>query len=243
MPEVKVDMGKALDAVLVVTESSRTESYKQDRSCILGNRFTYAVDADIRPLYDQAPFAEVVVGGDCGRGAVDCGVVVEWCSVGDGVGKLWQGNNGSGGAAAVVVARDGEWCRGSDRSGGGEHFWVRRKSFSAATGGGGRRWWWPAAGDGEEECQAATVVEVQWIAVEWWSGARLEMEWGNGGWEIMAVVAAMVVARDGEWCRGLDRSGGGEHFWVRRKSFPVATGGGGRRWWWPVAGDGEEECQ
>nr|GEW65106.1 hypothetical protein [Tanacetum cinerariifolium] len=58
MPEVKVDMGKALDDVLVVTESSRTESYKQDRSCISGNGITYAVDADIRPLYDQAPFTE-----------------------------------------------------------------------------------------------------------------------------------------------------------------------------------------
>nr|GEY21353.1 hypothetical protein [Tanacetum cinerariifolium] len=48
----------------------------------------------------------------------------------------------------VVVARGGEWCGGSDRSEGGEHFWVRQKrspeKFSggdgvvAGGGGGGR---------------------------------------------------------------------------------------------------------
>nr|GEW47927.1 hypothetical protein [Tanacetum cinerariifolium] len=58
MKEVKVDMGKALDAGLVVTESSGTESDKQDTSSRLGNGITYAMDADIRPVYDQVPFVE-----------------------------------------------------------------------------------------------------------------------------------------------------------------------------------------
>nr|GEX17153.1 hypothetical protein [Tanacetum cinerariifolium] len=48
--------------------------------------------------------------------------------------------DGSGG---VGSASEEEWCRGSVRSGGGEHFWVRRKrspeSFLAAAEGGGRR--------------------------------------------------------------------------------------------------------
>nr|GEU81808.1 putative reverse transcriptase domain-containing protein [Tanacetum cinerariifolium] len=40
--------------------------------------------------------------------------------------------------AVVVVARGGEWCGGSDRSEGGEHFWVRRKrSLEKFFGGGG----------------------------------------------------------------------------------------------------------
>ncbi|GJW47914.1 retrovirus-related pol polyprotein from transposon TNT 1-94 [Tanacetum coccineum] len=60
MQEVKVDMGKELDAGLVVTESSETESDKQDTSCRSGNDITHAVDADIRPVYDQVPFAETV---------------------------------------------------------------------------------------------------------------------------------------------------------------------------------------
>nr|GEZ03298.1 hypothetical protein [Tanacetum cinerariifolium] len=58
MQEVKVDIGKALDVGLVVTESSRTELDKQDTSSRSWNGITYAVDADIRPVYDQVPFVE-----------------------------------------------------------------------------------------------------------------------------------------------------------------------------------------
>ncbi|GKC58403.1 hypothetical protein Tco_1086001, partial [Tanacetum coccineum] len=47
--ESKVDLGKALDAGLVVIESSRTEFGKQDTSSKSGNDID-AVDADIRPV-------------------------------------------------------------------------------------------------------------------------------------------------------------------------------------------------
>ncbi|GKA83589.1 hypothetical protein Tco_0805184 [Tanacetum coccineum] len=50
MQEGKVDMGKALDAGLVVTESSETKSEKQDTSSRSGNYITHVVDADIKPL-------------------------------------------------------------------------------------------------------------------------------------------------------------------------------------------------
>ncbi|GJZ97501.1 hypothetical protein Tco_0669954 [Tanacetum coccineum] len=46
--EGDVDRGKALDADLVVTESSGTESKKHDTNINSGNYITYAVDADIR---------------------------------------------------------------------------------------------------------------------------------------------------------------------------------------------------
>ncbi|GKE99247.1 hypothetical protein Tco_0022598 [Tanacetum coccineum] len=59
MQKVKVDMGKELDVGLVVTESSETESYKQDTSSRSGNDITHVVDANIRLVYDQVPFAEV----------------------------------------------------------------------------------------------------------------------------------------------------------------------------------------
>nr|GEU39190.1 hypothetical protein [Tanacetum cinerariifolium] len=49
----KVDTSKALDASLVDTESSGTDSKKQDTSSSSGN------DADIRPIYDEEPMAEV----------------------------------------------------------------------------------------------------------------------------------------------------------------------------------------
>ncbi|GKF63422.1 hypothetical protein Tco_0186870, partial [Tanacetum coccineum] len=55
----KVDMGKILGVGLVVTESSGTESDKQNTSSRLRNDTTHAVDADIRPVNDQEPFAEV----------------------------------------------------------------------------------------------------------------------------------------------------------------------------------------
>nr|GEZ71917.1 hypothetical protein [Tanacetum cinerariifolium] len=54
----KVDTSKALDASLVDTESSRTESKEQDTSSRSGND-AHADDADIRPIYDEEPMAEV----------------------------------------------------------------------------------------------------------------------------------------------------------------------------------------
>nr|GEU85876.1 hypothetical protein [Tanacetum cinerariifolium] len=56
--EEKVDTSKALDASLVDTESSRTESKEQDISSSSGND-AHADDADIRPIYDKEPMAEV----------------------------------------------------------------------------------------------------------------------------------------------------------------------------------------
>ncbi|GJR72825.1 retrovirus-related pol polyprotein from transposon TNT 1-94 [Tanacetum coccineum] len=56
--EVKVDMLKALDARLVVTESSGTKLEKQDTSSRSG-KDTYAADADIIPIYDEELMATV----------------------------------------------------------------------------------------------------------------------------------------------------------------------------------------
>nr|GEZ55685.1 hypothetical protein [Tanacetum cinerariifolium] len=56
--EEKVDTSKALDASLVETKSSGTESVEQDTSSRSGND-AHAVDADIRPIYDEEPMAEV----------------------------------------------------------------------------------------------------------------------------------------------------------------------------------------
>nr|GEW17492.1 hypothetical protein [Tanacetum cinerariifolium] len=56
--EEKVDTSKPLDASLVDTESSRTESKEQDTSSKLEND-AHADDADIRPIYDEEPMAEV----------------------------------------------------------------------------------------------------------------------------------------------------------------------------------------
>ncbi|GKB34952.1 hypothetical protein Tco_0879894, partial [Tanacetum coccineum] len=50
---------KALDAGLVITESSRTKSDKHDTSSNLRTYITHDVDADIRLVNDQVPFAEV----------------------------------------------------------------------------------------------------------------------------------------------------------------------------------------
>nr|GFC64006.1 hypothetical protein [Tanacetum cinerariifolium] len=55
----KVDLTKALDADVVVMESNGTKSRKHDTSSNLGNYLTHVVDADIRPVNDQIPFAEV----------------------------------------------------------------------------------------------------------------------------------------------------------------------------------------
>ncbi|GJX80854.1 hypothetical protein Tco_0329003 [Tanacetum coccineum] len=56
--ESKIDTGKAVDDDLVVTESSGIESEVQDDNNRSGND-TYANDADIRPIYDEEPMAEV----------------------------------------------------------------------------------------------------------------------------------------------------------------------------------------
>ncbi|GJQ95606.1 hypothetical protein Tco_0006745 [Tanacetum coccineum] len=55
--EEKVDTSKALDASLVDTESSRTESKEQDTKSRSGND-AHADDADIRLIYDEEPMAE-----------------------------------------------------------------------------------------------------------------------------------------------------------------------------------------
>ncbi|GJV49736.1 hypothetical protein Tco_1439948 [Tanacetum coccineum] len=61
--EGKVDTTKALDASLVNTESGGTESGKQDTSSSSGNDVD-ADDADIKPVYDEEPMAEVQVTTD-----------------------------------------------------------------------------------------------------------------------------------------------------------------------------------
>ncbi|GKC49668.1 hypothetical protein Tco_1072413 [Tanacetum coccineum] len=55
--ENKIDMGKTLDASLVVIESSGTESGKHDTSSKSIND-TNTDNADIKPIYDEEPMAE-----------------------------------------------------------------------------------------------------------------------------------------------------------------------------------------
>ncbi|GJW08717.1 hypothetical protein Tco_1571140 [Tanacetum coccineum] len=55
--ESKIDTGKAVDADLVIIESSGTKSEVQDNRSRSGND-TDADDADIRPIYDEEPMAE-----------------------------------------------------------------------------------------------------------------------------------------------------------------------------------------
>ncbi|GKE27194.1 hypothetical protein Tco_1442578, partial [Tanacetum coccineum] len=62
--ESKINMGKALDADLVVTESSGTESEVQDESNMSGND-TDVDDADIRPIYNEEPMSEVQLTAEC----------------------------------------------------------------------------------------------------------------------------------------------------------------------------------
>ncbi|GJZ24120.1 hypothetical protein Tco_0561579 [Tanacetum coccineum] len=50
---------KALDAGSVITESSGTKSNKLDTRSSSGNYTTHAVDADISPVNEQVPFAEI----------------------------------------------------------------------------------------------------------------------------------------------------------------------------------------
>nr|GEU88811.1 hypothetical protein [Tanacetum cinerariifolium] len=57
MQESKIDIGKAVDADLVITESIGTEPEVQDDSSRSEND-TNADDADIRPIYDEEPMAE-----------------------------------------------------------------------------------------------------------------------------------------------------------------------------------------
>ncbi|GKC29018.1 hypothetical protein Tco_1036312 [Tanacetum coccineum] len=59
--ESKVDLGEELDTSLVVMESNGTESEVQDDSSMSGNEID-ADDADIRPIYDEEPMAEIFAG-------------------------------------------------------------------------------------------------------------------------------------------------------------------------------------
>ncbi|GJX16064.1 putative RNA-directed DNA polymerase, eukaryota, reverse transcriptase zinc-binding domain protein [Tanacetum coccineum] len=56
--EEEVDASKALDASLVDTESSEIESREYDTSSRSGND-SHANDADIKPIYDEEPMAEI----------------------------------------------------------------------------------------------------------------------------------------------------------------------------------------
>ncbi|GJV65631.1 hypothetical protein Tco_1476459 [Tanacetum coccineum] len=58
MTEEKVDSSKALDASLVIIKSNGTESQEQDTSSRSGNN-AHVDDADMRPIYDEEPKAEV----------------------------------------------------------------------------------------------------------------------------------------------------------------------------------------
>nr|GFA78330.1 retrovirus-related Pol polyprotein from transposon TNT 1-94 [Tanacetum cinerariifolium] len=60
----KIDMGKAVNDDLVVTESSGTESKVQDDNSKSGND-TNAHDADIRPIYDEEPMTKVQLNAEC----------------------------------------------------------------------------------------------------------------------------------------------------------------------------------
>ncbi|GJT66586.1 hypothetical protein Tco_1018066 [Tanacetum coccineum] len=64
MQENKIDTGKAVDDALVVTKRSGTESEVQDDNSRSGND-TDADDADIRPIYDEEPLAEVQLTAEC----------------------------------------------------------------------------------------------------------------------------------------------------------------------------------
>ncbi|GJR54454.1 hypothetical protein Tco_1404975 [Tanacetum coccineum] len=57
--ESKVVSSKALNASLVVTACSGTKSYKHDTSSSSRNYITHVADADIRPVKDKEPIAEV----------------------------------------------------------------------------------------------------------------------------------------------------------------------------------------
>ncbi|GKB00347.1 hypothetical protein Tco_0828340 [Tanacetum coccineum] len=67
--ESKVDLGKELDTSLVVMESNGTESEVQDDSSRSGNDID-ADNADIRPIYDEEPMAEVQLTAGCNISAI-----------------------------------------------------------------------------------------------------------------------------------------------------------------------------
>ncbi|GJQ97478.1 hypothetical protein Tco_0008617 [Tanacetum coccineum] len=62
-PEEKTDTSNALDASSVIIESNGTESKEQDTSSRSGND-AHVDDADIRPIYDEEPMAEVQMTAD-----------------------------------------------------------------------------------------------------------------------------------------------------------------------------------
>nr|GEW84890.1 hypothetical protein [Tanacetum cinerariifolium] len=62
--ESKINMGKAVNDDLVVTQSSGTESEVQDDNSRSRND-TDANDADIRPIYDEEPLAKVQLTTEC----------------------------------------------------------------------------------------------------------------------------------------------------------------------------------
>ncbi|GJS89054.1 hypothetical protein Tco_0771690 [Tanacetum coccineum] len=62
--ESKIDTGKGVNDDLVVTESSGTELEVQDDNSRSRND-TYANDANIRPIYDKEPMAEVQLTAEC----------------------------------------------------------------------------------------------------------------------------------------------------------------------------------
>ncbi|GKA17294.1 hypothetical protein Tco_0697131 [Tanacetum coccineum] len=62
--EEQVDTSTALDASLVDTESSGTKSKEQDTSSRSGND-AHVDDADIKPVYDEEPMAEVQLTAEC----------------------------------------------------------------------------------------------------------------------------------------------------------------------------------
>nr|GFC04180.1 hypothetical protein [Tanacetum cinerariifolium] len=67
--ESKIDLGKAVNDYLVVTESSGTESEVQEDNNRSGND-TDADDADIRPIYDEEPMATVQLTAEWQHGQV-----------------------------------------------------------------------------------------------------------------------------------------------------------------------------
>ncbi|GJZ29020.1 hypothetical protein Tco_0573667 [Tanacetum coccineum] len=64
MQQSKVDLGKALDADLIVMESNGTEYGKQDTSSRSGNDAD-ADNVDTRPVYDEEPMAYVQLTNKC----------------------------------------------------------------------------------------------------------------------------------------------------------------------------------
>ncbi|GJY90909.1 hypothetical protein Tco_0506105 [Tanacetum coccineum] len=67
--EGKVDMVKALDVNLAVTESSGTESVNQYESDSSRND-TFIDDANIKPTYDEEPMAELYLAEDSSTSAL-----------------------------------------------------------------------------------------------------------------------------------------------------------------------------